>query len=109
MVGILPDKSLLLAGVVDTRGFPGGAGGKELTCQCRKHKRCRFGPSVGKSSEREHGNPLQNSCMQKPMDRGAWQAMSMGLQRVGHDLTTKDDKHVLYTCTMYIINVYTYI
>ena len=26
------------------RGFSGGDNGKELTCQCRRHKRCRFDP-----------------------------------------------------------------
>ena len=31
-----------------TLGFPGGANGKESTCQCRKHKRCRFDPWVGR-------------------------------------------------------------
>ena len=30
------------------RGFPGGANGKEPTCQCRRYKRCRFDPWVGK-------------------------------------------------------------
>ena len=29
-------------------GFPGGASGKELTCQCRRHKRHRFHPWVWK-------------------------------------------------------------
>ena len=28
--------------------FPGGASGKESTCQCRRHKRCGFSPWVGK-------------------------------------------------------------
>ena len=28
--------------------FPGGAGGKEPTCQCRRHKRYGFNPWVGK-------------------------------------------------------------
>ena len=32
-----------------------------------------------------NGNPLQYSCLENSMDRGAWQAISMGLQRVGHD------------------------
>ena len=33
-----------------------------------------------------HGNPLQYSCLENLMDRGAWQAtQSMGSQRVGHD------------------------
>ena len=29
-------------------GFAVGARGKESTCQCRRHKRCRFDPRVGK-------------------------------------------------------------
>ena len=29
-------------------GFPGGTGGKENACQCRRHKRCGFDPWVGK-------------------------------------------------------------
>ena len=44
--------------------FPGGTSGKEPTCQCRRHKRCGFDTWVG--------NPLQFSCLESPMDRGAW-------------------------------------
>ena len=29
-------------------GFPGGAGGKEPTCQCRRRERHRFNPWIGK-------------------------------------------------------------
>ena len=54
------------------RGFPGGASGKELTCQCRKQERRGFDPWVRKISWRKHGNPLQYSCLGNPMDRGAW-------------------------------------
>ena len=31
-------------------------------------------PGSGQSSEGRHGNPLQYSCLENPMDRGAWQA-----------------------------------
>ena len=31
-----------------SRGFPAGASGKELICQCRKHARHGFDPWVGK-------------------------------------------------------------
>ena len=31
-----------------TMTFPGGAGGKEAACQCRRQTRCRFDPWVGK-------------------------------------------------------------
>ena len=30
-------------------------------------------------------NPLQYSCLENPMDQGAWGLQSMGSQRVGHD------------------------
>ena len=38
-------------------GFPGGTSGKELACQCRKHKRCRFDPWVGKIPWRRQWQP----------------------------------------------------
>ena len=30
-------------------------------------------PGLGKSPGGGHGNPLQDSCLENPMDRGAWQ------------------------------------
>ena len=38
-------------------GFPGGTSGKEPTCQCRRRKRCRFDPWVGKIPWRRRGQP----------------------------------------------------
>ena len=35
-------------------------------------------PVSGKSPGEGNGNPLQYSCLQNPMDRGAWQAMVYG-------------------------------
>ena len=46
-------------------------------------------PRLGRSPGGEHGNPLQYSCLENPMDRGAWQAMVHGVARVRHDLATK--------------------
>ena len=38
------------------------------------------------SLEKEKGNPLQYSCLENPMDGGAWcRLLSMGSQRVGHN------------------------
>ena len=31
-------------------------------------------PGLGRSPEGGHGNPLQYSCLENPMDRGTWQA-----------------------------------
>ena len=55
-------------------GFPGGARGKEPVYQCRRRMTHRFNPCVGKIHGRGHGNPLQYSCLENPMDRGAWRA-----------------------------------
>ena len=43
---------------------------------------------LGKSPEEGNGNPLQYSCLENPMDRGAWQAIVHGVARVGHNLAT---------------------
>ena len=37
-------------------------------------------PESGGSPGGEHGNPLQYSCLENPMDRGAWQATVNRLQ-----------------------------
>ena len=42
-------------------------------------------PGLGRSPGGGHGNPLQYSCLENPMDRGAWRLWSMGFQRVRHD------------------------
>ena len=31
-------------------------------------------PGLGRSPRGENGNPSQHSCLENPMDRGAWQA-----------------------------------
>ena len=66
-----------------TQGFPGGSDGKEPTCSAGDLGSV---PGLGRSPERGHGNPLQFSCLENPMDRGAWWAIqSMGSQRVRQD------------------------
>ena len=32
-----------------------------------------------------HGNPLQYSCLESPMDRGAWWATVHTVAKIGHD------------------------
>ena len=44
-----------------------------------------------------NGSPLQDSCLENPMDRGAWQAIVHGVARVGHDLVTKPTPSESYT------------
>ena len=42
------DSFLINIFIKNTRGFPGGASGKEPDCQCKGHKRPRLDPQVGK-------------------------------------------------------------
>ena len=38
-------------------------------------------PGLRRSPEGGHGNPLQYSCLENPMDRGAWQAAVYGVAK----------------------------
>ena len=40
-------------------------------------------PGLRRSHGEGNGNPLQYSCLENVMDRGAWRAM--GSQSIGHD------------------------
>ena len=64
--------------------------GASHVAQMVKNLACNSGdpgliPESGKSPGEGNGNPLQNSCLENPMDWGAWQLQSMGSQRAGHD------------------------
>ena len=38
-------------------------------------------PGLGRSLGRGNGNPLQYSCLENPIDRGAWQATVPGVTK----------------------------
>ena len=59
----------------------GGASGKKPTCQCRRYKSLGLIPRSGRSPGGGHGNPLQYSCLENPMDRGAWGATVRGVAK----------------------------
>ena len=42
-------------------------------------------PGSGRLPGEGHGNPLQYSCLEDSVDRGAWWAMFTVSQRVRHD------------------------
>ena len=46
-------------------------------------------PGSGRSPGEANGNPVQYSCLENPVDRGAWQATVHGVTRVRHNLATK--------------------
>ena len=38
-------------------------------------------PGLGRSPEGGNGSPLQYSCLESPVDRGAWQAIVYGVTK----------------------------
>ena len=66
-------------------GFPGGTDGKESAC---KEGDLGSVPGLGRSPGGGHGNPLQYSCLENPLDRGAWQATVRGVTRTQTQLST---------------------
>ena len=55
-------------------GLPRWLNGEEPACQCRKTGEANSVPGIGRSPEGGNGNPLQYSCLENPMDGGAWWA-----------------------------------
>ena len=60
------------------RGFPGGSDGKESACNAGDPSLI---PGSGRSPGEGNGNPLQYSCLENPMDRGAWWATVHGVTK----------------------------
>ena len=73
-------------------GFPCSSVGKESACNAGDPGLI---PGLGRFSGEGNGNPLKNSCLENPMDRGAWQATVHGVARVRHDLS---DETITTTC-----------
>ena len=67
-------------------GFPHSSVGKSSACNAGD-----LGSflGLGRSPGEGNGNPLQYSCLENPMDRGAWRATVHGTARVRHNLATK--------------------
>ena len=58
--------------------FPGGSEGKASACNAGDPGSI---PGLGRSPGEGKGNPLQYSCLENPMDRGAWQATVHGVTK----------------------------
>ena len=63
----LPGKYQILP--ILSRDFPGGSDGKASVCNVGDLGSI---PGLGRSLGEGNGNPLQYSCLENPMDRGAW-------------------------------------
>ena len=75
--------------------FPGGSDCKESASNAGD-----LGSIPGSGTSAGDGNPLQYSCLENPMDRGAWQAIVYGIaksqtQMSNFHLLTLDDASFL--------------
>ena len=68
-LGIYPEVKLL--DHIVNLAFPGGSDCKESTCNAEDLGSI---PQSGRSPGEGNGNSLQYSCLENPMDRGAWWA-----------------------------------
>ena len=66
------------------KGFPGGSEGEESACNARD---LGLISGSGRSPGEGNGNPLQYSCLENPMDRGAGQTTVHG----GHKRSNKTE------------------
>ena len=70
-------QSRIIAYIKSPKGiFPGGSDGKEPACNVGDLGSI---PGLGRSPGKGHGNPPQYSCLENPMDRGAWRATVHGV------------------------------
>ena len=78
VTGFLTDKGRC---AVISMGFPGDCMVKHLPAQARDAKDVGSIPASGRAPGRGNGNPLQYSCLENPVDRGAWWATVRGVAR----------------------------
>ena len=60
------------------KGFLDSSVGKESACNAGDQDSI---PGSGRSSGEGDGNPLQYSCLENPVDRGAWQTTVHGVAK----------------------------
>ena len=65
----ITDKWYLIGSTVILLGVPGGSDGKASACNAGDPGSI---PGLGRSPGEGNGNPLQHSCLENPMDGGAW-------------------------------------
>ena len=61
--------------------FPGGSDGKVSVCNAGDTGGVGSIPGSGRSPGEGNGNPLQYSCLENPMDSGAWWATVHGVEK----------------------------
>ena len=65
----------------ETTTVPLQLSGKESACSAGASGEADLIPGSGRSPGGRHGNPLQDSCLETHMDRGAWRATVHGVPK----------------------------
>ena len=79
-------------------GFPGGAVVKNPPANAGDVRDMGSVPGSGRSRGEGNGNPLQYSCLENLMDRGACRLHGLVVSRVGHDLARSEERRVGKEC-----------
>ena len=76
--------------------FSSGTDSKESACNAEDPGSI---PGLGRSPGEGNSNPLQYSCLENPMDRGAWQAIVLGIAKSRAELSNFISFHFIsLTC-----------
>ena len=84
-----------LNGDIVIAGFPRWLSDKESTCYAGDEGDSGSVPGSGRSPGGEHGNPLQYSGLENPMDREAWQAMVHLVKELDTTEATRAGMHMV--------------
>ena len=86
--------------------FPGGAGGKESTCRCRRHRRCRLSLWVRRIpwSQKSQSTPVflpgKFPGQRSLAGYGPW-----GCEKVRHDLTKQQQQYSMEYSFLIFISI----
>ena len=79
------EKEKHMGGILVTLGFPGGSVVKNLPAKAGNVSSI---PGSGRYPGGENGNPLQDSCLENSVNRGAWWARVHGVTKSRTQLST---------------------
>ena len=82
-------------------GFPGGSDGKTSVYNTGDLGSI---PGLGRSPGEGNGNPLQDYCLENPMDRGAWRAMVCRVAKSWTRLKQLSTQGMLISCFRYSLS-----
>ena len=95
--------STMFSRFIHTVNFPSGSDDKESAYNTGD---LGLIPGLGRSPGGQHGNPLQYSCLETPMDRGAWWAIVHGVAKSRTQLSNQAHTHPCFSMYQYFIILY---